>query len=57
MPVSKLVTTNQNNQLQVWSDEELESLVDWLREPFFFLRESTCDEDFGDLADEDESAR
>lgn len=37
------------------SDEELESMVDWMREPLFFLREQPwLDFDDDDSEDEDD---
>lgn len=53
MPFFQLVTTTSNEELQFWDDDELDSLVAWLREPFFFLREAPCDEDFDEASDDE----
>jgi len=50
-----LFLTNRNLfGVTTMADEELEALVSWMREPLFFLREQPCDEQFDDLADEDD---
>lgn len=57
-PDRQLFLTDRNLYgVTTMADSELEELVAWMREPLFFMREQSCEDDFDEDSGEDDDGQ